>query len=121
MSPTSALALGCMHFAGHRGSCETDPVSIHVRARTALETAWQSGYRLFDHADIYCGGESEKVFALVAKELGLQRSDYLLQTKCGIRPGNHERPTRYDFSKNYILESVEGSLRRLDTDFIDVL
>lgn len=110
-----------MHFAGNRGAGERDPVCIHERARVALATAWQSGYRFFDHADIYGGGESERMFARVAAELGLARSDYTLQTKCGIRPGNADRPTRYDFGKDYILAAVDGSLARLGMDYIDIL
>ncbi len=46
---------------------------------------------------------------------GLKREDLLLQSKCGIRKGY------FDFSKDYILESVDGILKRLDTEYLDVL
>ncbi len=76
----------------------------------------ERGYNFFDHADIYGGGKCEALFGEAFKKTGLKREDIILQTKCGIVPGK-----MYDFSKEHILESVEGSLRRLDTDYLDVL
>jgi predicted oxidoreductase len=121
---TSRIALGCMHFGGHRGAGENDSAIIRNRAREALQTAWESGIRLYDHADIYAGGESETMFAMVAEDIGLHRETYTLQTKCGIRPagtGSPDAPGRYDFSYEHITRSVDGSLKRLNTDYIDIL
>ena len=60
----------------------------------------------FDHADIYAGGEAETVFGnALTPQL---REKMVIQTKCAIRPG-----ICYDFSKEYILNSVDGSLKRL--------
>ncbi|HEL2509730.1 TPA: aldo/keto reductase [Streptococcus suis] len=80
-----------------------------------LDTVVGQGINFFDHADIYGGGESEIRFAQGAKLAGLKREDLLLQSKCGIRKGY------FDFSKEYILESVDGILKRLDTEYLDVL
>lgn len=80
-----------------------------------LETVVEQRINFFDHADIYGGGESEIRFAQGAKLAGLKREDMLLQSKCGIRKGY------FDFSKEYILESVDGILKRLDTEYLDVL
>ncbi|HEM3481605.1 TPA: aldo/keto reductase [Streptococcus suis] len=80
-----------------------------------LKTVVEQGINFFDHADIYGGGESEIRFAQGAKLAGLKREDMLLQSKCGIRKGY------FDFSKEYILESVDGILKRLDTEYLDVL
>ncbi|MCK3949249.1 aldo/keto reductase [Streptococcus suis] len=80
-----------------------------------LETVVEQRINFFDHADIYGGGESEIRFAQGAKSAGLKREDLLLQSKCGIRKGY------FDFSKEYILESVDGILKRLDTEYLDVL
>lgn len=93
----SAIGVGCM-----RMNC-MEPQAILEYIHTALE----KGINFFDHADIYGGGECETRFGqALALEPGL-REKLVLQTKCGIRPD------RYDFSKEHILESVEGSLRRL--------
>ena len=101
----SAIGVGCM-----RMNC-MEPQAILEYIHTALE----KGINFFDHADIYGGGECETRFGqALALEPGL-REKLVLQTKCGIRPD------RYDFSKEHILESVEGSLRRLGTDHVDFL
>ncbi|HFU3701368.1 TPA: aldo/keto reductase family oxidoreductase [Streptococcus suis] len=101
----SRIALGCMRMA-----------SLNEReTANVIETVVQHGINFFDHADIYGGGESEIRFAQGAKLAGLKREDMLLQSKCGIRKGY------FDFSKEYILESVDGILKRLDTEYLDVL
>ncbi|WP_156009058.1 aldo/keto reductase [Streptococcus ruminantium] len=99
------IALGCMRMAS---------LSEQEAARV-LATAVGQGINFFDHADIYGGGESEVRFAQAAKMVGIRREDIFLQSKCGIRKGY------FDFSKDYILESVDGILRRLNTDYLDVL
>ncbi|MGP4076180.1 aldo/keto reductase [Halobacillus sp. K22] len=84
-------------------------------ARYVIENAMDTGVDLFDHADIYGSGESESVFAEAIDMNDDVREKMKLQTKCGIRDGY------FDFSKDHILESVEGSLKRLKTDYIDSL
>ncbi|HEM4594332.1 TPA: aldo/keto reductase [Streptococcus suis] len=101
----SRIALGCMRMASLR---EKETAKV-------LETVVEQRINFFDHADIYGGGESEIRFAQGAKLAGLKREDMLLQSKCGIRKGY------FDFSKEYILESVDGILKRLDTEYLDVL
>lgn len=101
----SSLSLGCMRMAG------LSPAD----AAATVKAAWESGISFFDHADIYGGGKSEKVFAKAVHDLGLARDQMHLQSKCGIRKGY------FDFSKTHILESVDGILSRLQTDYLDVL
>ncbi|MFZ0369291.1 MAG: aldo/keto reductase [Halobacillus sp.] len=84
-------------------------------ARYVIENAMDTGVDLFDHADIYGAGESESVFAEAIDMNDDAREKMKLQTKCGIRDGY------FDFSKDHILESVEGSLKRLKTDYVDSL
>jgi predicted oxidoreductase len=78
---------------------------------------------LFDHADIYGGGQCESLFGEVLKDTPAFRKDILIATKCGIRrtddpaPG---APFRYDFSASHILESCDKSLQRLRIDTIDL-
>lgn len=82
--------------------------------RELIDTAMDQGINFFDHANIYAGGGAEEIFGEVT-EPGL-RSKMLIQTKCAIRPG-----CCFDFSKEHIISSVEGSLKRLKTDYIDIL
>ncbi|MCB0125904.1 MAG: aldo/keto reductase, partial [Caldilineaceae bacterium] len=101
----SAVALGCMRIA----KLPTQ------EAATLLNTALDAGINFFDHADIYGGGKSEEKFA---EALGMKpavREKLLIQSKCGIRQGF------FDFSKEHILAAVDGSLQRLQTDYLDVL
>jgi len=91
-------------------------------AAKLVSTALEAGLNFFDHADIYGGGKSEEVFGRAVKDLDVKREDLLLQSKCGIRPGDNPPTTvRYDFSKAHIISSVEGSLKRLGTDYLDAL
>jgi predicted oxidoreductase len=73
------------------------------------------GANFFDHADIYGGGECERIFAAAIHMSPQIRENIILQSKCGIRPG------MFDFSKEHILTSVDGILKRLKTDYLDVL
>lgn len=99
------IALGCMRM---------DKLS-KTEAAKVIENALEVGVDLFDHADIYGKGMSEEVFADALELVSASRDQLILQTKCGIRNGF------FDFSKEHIIDSVEGSLRRLKTDYIDIL
>ncbi len=74
------------------------------------------GMNFFDHADIYGGGVCETVFAEAVGMNPRVRETLILQSKCGIRPG-----VAFDFSKEHILSSVDGILKRLKTEYLDVL
>lgn len=118
----SRLAYGCMHLGGP-WEAETLSDEVRRRAAEAVQTALEVGINLFDHADIYSRGKSEAVFGELLKAGLVRRDEIVLQTKCGIRfkddpPG---APQRYDFSYEHIVRSVEGSLRRLQTDYVDLL
>ncbi len=108
--PSSAIIMGCMRIADK-------PLA---QVERVMFEGMRAGVNTFDLADIYGGGNSEKVFGVAIRDLGVPRKDYILQTKCGIRKENG-KITRFDFSKEYILESVEGSLKRLNVEYIDVL
>lgn len=101
----SALAVGCMRIS----SMSEKDLSAYIH------TALDCGVNFFDHANIYGGGDCESLFGRVlAAEPGL-RDKLVLQSKCGIRKG------LYDFSREHILESVDGILSRLHTDHLDFL
>lgn len=81
-----------------------------------VRTAMENGANFFDHADIYGRGEAESLFSQAIGMNPSLREKMYIQSKCGIVP-NHS----FDFSKKHILESVDGSLKRLKTDYLDVL
>lgn len=101
----SNISLGCMRM-NHLSVPDAQQVIQHAR---------EAGINFFDHADIYGGGESERIFAEALKLEPIQREDIYIQSKTGIRDGY------FDFSKEHILNSVDGSLQRLQTDYLDVL
>jgi len=91
------------------------------QAAAVIEAAQGIGIELFDHADIYRSGKSEAVFGeVLARSQGL-RGKIQLQTKCGIRLGERGLETHYDLSREAILQRVNESLKRLQTDYVDVL
>lgn len=106
----SEISLGCMRISALSAK----------EAEHLVQTALEEGVDFFDHADIYADGRSEEVFAQAAHMSAAVREKMLLQTKCGIRQDDSGN-TYFDFSKEHILESVDGSLKRLHTDYIDVL
>jgi len=101
----SQIALGCAGI-GHLSNQEI---------ATLVHTSLAEGINFFDHADVYGDGQSEAKFAEALDMNPRLRETMILQTKCGIRKGY------FDFSKEHILEAVDGSLKRLRTDFVDVL
>ncbi len=117
------LGYGCMNIGG---SWDSAPLTDEnkEKALRAVFTAYDAGVNLFDHADIYCKGKAEEVFAEVWKARPGLRDKMVIQSKCGIRfkgdPDAHS-PSRYDFSAEHILRSVEDILKRLQTDYLDVL
>lgn len=100
------VAVGCMRINGLK------PADAERFVQTALDL----GANYFDHADIYGGGTCEEIFADAVHMNSTMREKLILQSKCSIRPG-----ICFDFSKEHILRSVDGILRRLRTDYLDVL
>ena len=101
----SNIALGCMRIESKSNE------EVEQLVLGALDL----GINFFDHADIYGGGVSETKFGYVLKKHPELRNKMIIQTKCGIKDNS------YDFSKQYIIDSVNGSLERLNTNYIDIL
>jgi predicted oxidoreductase len=116
----SRLVLGCMGFGGgwDHHALSTDQVG---HAQAAAEAALAAGITVFDHADIYTLGKAEQAFGELFKAQPSLRDRMLLQSKCGIRFQEGDKPGRYDLSASYIERSVEASLQRLHTDRLDLL
>jgi predicted oxidoreductase len=112
---------------GMGGSWERSmPLSEQTKreAIQAIRAALDEGINFFDHADIYCWGKSEEAFATIWSEVPNLREKIILQSKCGIvMEGARPESTvgQFDFSYEHITRSVEGSLKRLQTDYLDVL
>ncbi len=119
---SSRLSYGCMRVAGTWNPAEITP-ERRAAGKKAILAAFEAGYTLFDHADIYCRGGCESIFGEVLREQPEIKRRALVITKCGIRfPGDPEpsSPHRYDFSAEHILHSCELSLKRLNIETIDV-
>lgn len=99
------IAVGCMRIH-----------SLTVQeAETFINTALEGQANFFDHADIYGSGHCEEIFAdAIHMNPGI-REKIIIQSKCGVCNG------KYDLSKEHILSSVDAILKRLRTDYLDVL
>ncbi|MBA2479940.1 MAG: aldo/keto reductase [Planctomycetes bacterium] len=117
---TSRIAYGCMPLAGWDAGAPAAPT--RAKAVRAVRAAIDAGIDCFDHADIYCRGRSEAIFAEVLSDLGVGRERLRLQSKVGIRFADVPAgaPGRYDFSYQHIVSSCEATLQRLRTDYLDV-
>jgi predicted oxidoreductase len=119
---SSRIAYGCWRSAG-----TSDPTEVTTEGREAgqlaIIAAYETGYTLFDNAEIYCRGVCEEILGRALREVTGMRERVLIATKCGIRvagdPGP-EAPKRYDFSGEYIVRACEGSLKRLGIETIDL-
>ncbi|TWT25911.1 aldo/keto reductase family oxidoreductase [Planomicrobium sp. CPCC 101110] len=101
----SNIALGC----GNIGRLTVEEAS------SVIGNARDLGVDFFDHADIYAEGKSEEIFAEAINMNPDVRDGIIIQSKVGIRGGF------YDFSKEHILKTVDESLKRLKTDYLDSL
>ena len=101
----SAISLGCMRMY------DLD----EKRVDAIMECALENGINFFDHADCYGDGVCEQLFGEYLKRHGGARERIYIQTKCALHDG------QYDFSKEHIIRSVEGSLSRLGVDYVDLL
>lgn len=98
------LAVGCMRINN----------MTNKELESFIDTAMENKANFFDHADIYGNGECEQKFGDAIS--GKRREDFIIQTKCGIVPGK-----MYDFSFEHIVKSVDESLGRLKSEYIDIL
>ncbi len=112
----SEIVLGLMRIGP--GKTTTQSMSVQ-EVEFLLDTAFDAGINMLDNADIYANGACEKVLGEVFAARPDLRQKFFLQTKCGIV--KDPDITYFDFSKEHILESVDNSLLRMQTDHIDSL
>lgn len=101
----SSIGIGCMRMGG----CTVQQADAFVKETMDM------GVNFFDHADIYAGGEAERIFGQVLADNPGLREKMVLQSKAGIVPG-----VMYDNSKEYLINAVDGILERLQIEYLDV-
>jgi aryl-alcohol dehydrogenase (NADP+) len=111
----SRLALGCMTY----GSKQWRPwVLDENESQPFIRRAWELGINFFDTADMYSLGASEEVLGRVIKDLGIQRDNVVIATKLFWPMG--DGPNERGLSRKHIRHSIDASLRRLGTDYVDL-
>ncbi|HKD01213.1 MAG TPA: aldo/keto reductase [Terriglobales bacterium] len=114
----SRLSFGVMTFGSASGDDSRGSVwkIAQDEADRLMHHALDTGINFFDTADMYAAGQSEE---MLARALGSRRKDVVISTKIGFRSGDAVTQTGASF--RYILQATEASLRRLKTDYIDLL
>jgi voltage-dependent potassium channel beta subunit len=103
------------------GSWVTYGNQVDTRAaRELMAAAFDAGVNFFDNAEIYAKGDSEVIMGKVLKELGWPRIRYVVSTKFywGMRTGANDNNT---LNRKYLLDAIDGSLRRLQLDHVDLV
>ena len=100
-------------------------VTFHLQTNLELSmdlmsAAYDAGVNFFDNAEAYALGKSEEIMGAALKRLGWRRGSYLVSTKLfwGLNDGPNERNT---LNRKYLLEGIDGSLRRLDMEYVDLV
>jgi voltage-dependent potassium channel beta subunit len=108
----SALSLGSWVTFHNQFSIDT--------AVEAMSAAYAAGVNFFDNAEIYANGKSEEVMGAALKKLGWRRSTYLVSTKFfwGLTEGINEKNT---LNRKRLIEGINGSLKRFDLDYVDLI
>jgi voltage-dependent potassium channel beta subunit len=103
------------------GSWVTFHNQVDVDATVQLmATGYDAGMNFFDNAEVYAGGKSEEVMGAALKRLGWRRGSYLVSTK--LYWGLHENPNEQStLNRKYLIEGIDGSLKRFDLDYVDLL
>jgi voltage-dependent potassium channel beta subunit len=89
-------------------------------AMEMMKYAYDSGVNFFDNAEVYAGGESENIMGRVLKKLGWRRASYCISTKFfwGLHDGPNEKNT---LNRKYLMQAIDGSLSRLQLDYVDLV
>jgi aryl-alcohol dehydrogenase-like predicted oxidoreductase len=114
----SELCLGTMTFGSNEGIYKSIAGVEQSTADQFLKVSFDAGVNFVDTADVYTDGESEKTLARAIKNIGIARKDIVVATKVYGRTG----PGRNDVgaSRGHIMDAIEDSLERLQTDYIDL-
>lgn len=89
-------------------------------ALECMKAAYEAGVNFFDNAEIYANGESERIMGNALKKLGWRRASYVVSTKFfwGLNNGPNEKNT---LNRKYLMQAIDGSLQRMQLDYIDLI
>ncbi|QQS26296.1 MAG: aldo/keto reductase [Actinomycetota bacterium] len=90
-------------------------------AMESMQAAWDAGCNFFDNAEAYAGGESEAIMGRVLAELGWARQSFVLSTKFFWGIDGDMPNMRNTLNRKYLMHAIDGSLERLQTDFLDLV
>jgi voltage-dependent potassium channel beta subunit len=116
----SGLKVSVLSFGSWVTFANANQLETAQQAAECLQAAHDAGVNFYDNAEAYGGGESERVMGAAIRELGWERQDYVISTKLfwGLREGPNMRNT---LNRKYLSQASEGSLERLDLDFVDLV
>lgn len=116
----SGLKVSVLSFGSWVTFANANQLETAQQAAECLQAAQEAGVNFFDNAEAYGAGESERVMGAAIRELGWARHDYVISTKLfwGLYPGPNMRNT---LNRKYLSQAIEGSLERLDLDFVDLV
>jgi len=113
----AGIQVGALSF----GSWVTFHNQVGVKQTVEMmAAAYDAGVNFFDNAEVYANGKAEEIMGQALKRLGWRRGSYLVSTK--LYWGLHDTPNeRNTLNRKYLLEAIDGSLRRFDLDYVDIL
>jgi aryl-alcohol dehydrogenase-like predicted oxidoreductase len=114
----STLCLGTMTFSGSSGFWKAIGTVDQAGADELIRASIDAGINFIDTADVYSDGDSEKMLGQSLKNLNIARKDVVLATKAYSRMG--PGPNDAGASRGHIMDAIDASLRRLQTDYIDL-
>ena len=114
----SEICLGTMTFHGGSGYWRNIGTVEQKGATDLVETALKAGVNFFDTADVYSEGQSEILLGQALRDLGVKREDVIVATKVRGRTG--PGPNAVGLSRGHIMDQVQGSLKRLGLEWIDL-
>ena len=96
-----------------------DQVDVDA-AMDCMSAAYEAGVNFFDNAETYAHGKAEEVMGMALKKLGWRRSSYIISTKFywGLQEGVNEKNT---LNRKRLMEAIDGSLKRLDMEYVDLI
>ncbi|MGH9020151.1 MAG: potassium channel beta subunit family protein [Acidimicrobiales bacterium] len=116
----SGLKVSVLSFGSWVTFGNQDQIETAAQAAACLSAAKDAGVNFFDNAEAYAGGESERVMGGAIRDLGWKRHEYIVSTK--LFWGLHDQVNmRNTLNRKYLSQALEGSLERLDLDFVDLV
>jgi voltage-dependent potassium channel beta subunit len=117
----SGLQVSVLSFGSWVTFANANQIENAAAAAECLSVAKEAGVNFFDNAEIYAGGESEKVMGQAFRDLGWQRHEYVVSTKLYWGIHNGVVNMKNTLNRKYLMQGIDGSLERLGLDFVDLV